>query len=127
MRVCSKHFERATKRRLLLDECPSLHFPLLPTSINGTQRKQPKERPSVVVLQDGISVVSECATDDALSRDASTQTENSSIVVEQELAAARERIATLELEVELYKVKLEKQKFRLARMVDDDGKVTFYT
>ena len=48
------------------------------------------------MLQDGFSVVPECAIDNAYSSDTSTHTESSSSVVEQESEAARKHIAALD-------------------------------
>ena len=71
---CSKHFEGATQRCLLSDDCPSLRLPVLATLVKKMQRKLAKE-----------------------------------------------------CDVKSYKQKLEKQKFRVYNMVEDDGKVAFYT
>ena len=60
--------------------------------------------------------------DDPVYKEASTQTNNS--LVEEELTSAKECFAALELEV---KFKLEEQKFRNSSMVEDDGKVAYYT
>ena len=84
-RVCSQHFERATKRRLLSDECPTLNLPVLTTSIRKTERKPPKERPFVERLHDDIIGP---VADHPVFKDASTQTNDSSIQIEEELGCS---------------------------------------
>ena len=71
--------------------------------------------------------VTETVGNNPVFKDVSTQTNDSSVQIEEELAAARERIAALELEVKSYEQKLEKQKFRIGNMVEDHGKLAFYT
>ena len=126
--VCIEHFEQAMKHHLLLDEYPSLHLPFVSTSLKRMQRKPPKEHFFAEMLQDSISgtFTSESATEDAVSRDTSTQTNISCVFVEQKLAAARHHIAARQVEVKSYKEKLEKQKFSSSNMADDDKNVAFY-
>ena len=74
------------------------------------------------LLHDGASVK---VAKDPVYKNASMQTNN--MLVEEELAAIRKCIFTLELEVKAYKQKLEEQKFRVSNMVEHDEMVAFYT
>ena len=76
MRVRSKHFEAATKRRLLSDEYPSVRLSVLTTSVKQKQRRPPKKRPSVELLQDGASVK---VAKDPVYKNVSTQTINHTV------------------------------------------------
>ena len=62
---------------------------------------------------------------DPVYKNKSKQTNN--CLVEEELAGARKCIAAPEVEVKAYEQKLEEQKFRISNMVEDNGKVAFYT
>ena len=87
------------------------------------RRRQPRERPCIVQLSDNASDDSE----EQNARDVSTQTDASSMLIEEEITAAAERIAALELKVKSLEQELGAQKFRLCNIVNDDVKVAFYT
>ena len=92
-------------------------------SAKEKQRKPPRERPYVEQFRD---VTSDDSGEETV-RDISTQTDESSRLVEEELTVLTERIAALELQVKSLEQELAEQKFRPFNIVDNDSKVTFYT
>ena len=86
---------RATERRLLPDESPSLSLLFFKESVKAKRRRQPRERPCVEQFSDDASDDSE----DFNARDFSTQMDQSSMLIEKELTATAEHIAVLELKV----------------------------
>ena len=85
-RVCSIHFVNATGRRLRPDEVPTLYMPVFSTSVSlSAPRKPPRNRTA-----DDVAPVTIAGDTDpselcmCVSRDASTQTENSIIATKRE-------------------------------------------
>ena len=85
--------------------------------------KEPRERPCVEQLSNDASDDSE----EQNARYVTTQTDASSVLIEEELTAAAERIVVLELKVKSLEQELGARKFRLCNIVNDDVKVVFYT
>lgn len=117
-RICSRHFVNAEGRRLYADEVPSLCLPGSSTN-TGLSRKAPRDRSASVNCEAVLSSVSVEDDTEAEGIHVSTQTDVCQLHLE-EIADLQSKVISLEK-------KLEKAKFRLDNIKDDDGKITFYT
>ena len=116
-RVCSEHFVNAKGHLLRADEVPSERIPSS-TARRLTFRKPPKDRSLTEATQASPPAADHGQSN---SRDASVQTER-----EQDRALL-DKVDKLEALLKEKEEQLEKQKFRLCNIKDDDAKVLFYT
>lgn len=122
-KVCSCHFQNATGRRLRPDESPSVNLPK--PSTPGASRRPPRAR----------SLLPQCKTTAAVpmkdasptSKDVAVNTEVLGHSWDVKVIALVERVSNLEEQLEETKKDIDKQKFRLQNIADDDSKICFYT
>ena len=121
-RICSRHFIKAEGRKLCQDEVPSENLPVLSTRVTpSTRRKPPKERTLETINTRTLTTPVETGVAHC---DKAVNTEFEDHV---EMKKLTTKVEILEQQLEMTKQTLDRQKFRLSNIADNDKMVAFYT